>query len=283
MPRQNRVTPFGDLIATPARGAYMGNRGCLHDDDGAIVRWAQGTSWIICKTVFGDRRRQLMKPGSYTELFFLDEATALAAGHRPCWKCRRGALRHFRSAWRDGHGLDDRPSVEVVDAILDHHRRSGDQRWALYTRAADLPDGTFVDLDGNPHLVRDGMLLEWSPSGYLERRRPPLRPLPVLTPPPTVRALASGYQPQVDDSAGRAPLSIHRPDAASIRVASRHDVGFTPMADAFEVRPAERIYAGSEWALIRLGSIARNMDEKWSAFVDGNRLHLVRSWTGLDE
>src|SRR5206468_4262196 len=99
MPLQNRVTPFGDLITTEARGSLMGNRGRLHDTDRRIVRYAQGRRWIACLTSFRGRRRSVMSPGSYTELFFLDEAVAPAAGHRPCAECRHEDYVLFRAAW----------------------------------------------------------------------------------------------------------------------------------------------------------------------------------------
>jgi len=106
MPLRNRVTPFGDLVAVPDRGALMGNRGVLHDDERRIVRFSQGRRWIACLTDVKGRRRPLMTPGRYTELFFLDEATALAAGHRPCWECRRADALRFRDAWARAAGAD---------------------------------------------------------------------------------------------------------------------------------------------------------------------------------
>src|SRR4051794_26424644 len=99
MPRQNRVTPSGDIITTPERGTLMGNRGVLHDADARIVRRWQGKRWIACVLEFKGRWRPVMAPGRYTELFFLDEATALAAGHRPCAECRRRRFDEFRDTW----------------------------------------------------------------------------------------------------------------------------------------------------------------------------------------
>ena len=114
MPRQNRVTPFGDIIATPHRGTFMGNRGVLHDAGGRIKRAWQLKRWIVCVLVFKGRKRQVMTPGHYTELFFLDEATTLAAGHRPCAECRRDRFLAFGRAWRSARPKGkqgDRPTA----------------------------------------------------------------------------------------------------------------------------------------------------------------------------
>lgn len=203
MARQNRVTPYGTLIATAARGTLFGNRGCLHDDTGRITRWAVGRRWIACELSFkGRRRAPLLQPGRYTELFFLDEATALAAGHRPCVECRRADFVRFADAFAAGNRHDGRPSAARVDELLHPERPTANGAATHPAAASELPDGTIVDLDGAAHLVRGGALHPWSARGY---GRP--RPLPgashvrVLTPPSIVRAIAAGYAPRLHPSA----------------------------------------------------------------------------------
>ena len=176
MPLQNRVTPFGELIAAPARGLVYGNRGCLHDDAGRIRRRYVGKRWIACRLRFrGWHRSPLMQPGRFTELFFLDEATAFAAGHRPCALCRREDYMRFVEVWRTLH--PGRTNAEAIDARLHAERvnpATGRQR---HHRApfGDLPDGTFVLVDGAPYLVVGYGLLRWTPSGYGAREPRPAR------------------------------------------------------------------------------------------------------------
>src|SRR6187551_2117048 len=162
MPLQNRVTPLGGLVADPARGLVYGNRGCLHDADGRIVRSYNGKRWIACRLAFRDwHREQLMQPGRFTELFFLDEATAFAAGHRPCALCRRADYDRFTTLWAGLHGergadtIDERLHAERVDPATRGHRLHA-------ADLDDLPDGAFV-LDGSPKLVLGRELLTWSP------------------------------------------------------------------------------------------------------------------------
>src|SRR3954467_9091433 len=154
MARPNRVTPLGELVATPARGLVYGNRGCLHDDAGRIRRRYNGKRWIACRLRFKDwHRSPLLQPGRFTELFFLDEATAFAAGHRPCALCRREDYNRFL-ALAGARGADE----------LD--LRLHEERTAARGRPADLPDGAFVLHEGQPRLVLGDTLLEWQPSGY---------------------------------------------------------------------------------------------------------------------
>ena len=168
--RQNRVTPNGDLIAVPDRGMFWGNRGCLHDREGNIVRYSRGQAWAICVLDFKGRRRQLTQPGRLTELFFLDEATALAAGHRPCGECRAADLRAFKAAWAVAHPGDE-PTAPAIDAHLHTDRLGAQGLHRTYEERLDvLPDGTFVTLDGQAWLVRGGELWAWSPGGYGARR-----------------------------------------------------------------------------------------------------------------
>jgi len=152
MPRQNRVDPFGNLIADPARGTLFGNRGVLHAADGTIVRHHALRRWIYCRLEFKGRKRQLLQPGRYTELFFLDEATALAAGHRPCAECMRGRFNEFRAAWSAGP-----VAATDLDAALHAERLTTDGKQATWrSPLGDLPDGAMVAIDGTPHLIRAG-------------------------------------------------------------------------------------------------------------------------------
>jgi hypothetical protein len=205
-PLQNRVTPFGDLVATPARGTLMGNRGRLHDSGRRIVRRvAPGyRAWVTCQLAFRGRHRVVMSPNRYTELFFLDEATALAAGHRPCGECRRADFRRFKATWlaanRDrGLGLDVR--VDAIDRELHRDRLGPDGQPRTYLATlGSLPDGVFVALPdvAEPLLVWRGSLASWSPAGYGACRGwPPDRRATVLTPRSTAAAIGAGYAPGV--------------------------------------------------------------------------------------
>jgi hypothetical protein len=212
MPRQNRVTPSGGIVATPERGTFMGNRGVLHDAEGRIRRAWQLRRWIVCVLKFKGRKRQVMTPGHYTELFFLDEATALAAGHRPCAECRHARFLDFCNAWGTAHpgdGRSARVTAPMIDERLHAERTASDRPERSFVAALDgLPDGVFVTVEGwgdDAFLVRGESLLAWSPGGYRERRpRPKGEEGTVLTPPSTVRAIRAGYVPEVHASAGRA-------------------------------------------------------------------------------
>jgi len=207
MPFQNRVDPYGQLHAVCARGAWLGNRGLIHDERQRIVRPWRVRRWLICTLRFKDRRRAVFTPGLYTELFFLDEATALAAGHRPCAECQRERYHAFRAHWiatqpRLAPGA--RVRVDDVDAVLHAERLADDGTKRRYVAAfGSLPSGTMIDLDGRPHLVHGGRAWPWSFTGYAA----PLPPMPdgtdvhVLTPPSTLRVLRAGFVPQVHDSA----------------------------------------------------------------------------------
>jgi len=177
MPFQNRVTPLGELIATPERGLVYGNRGRLHDERGVIRRQWQLKRWISCRLEFRGRYRAggPMAPNRYTGLFFLDDATALAAGHRPCAECRNADYRSFLA-------LTGASRADELDELL-HAERGRLHQEELDT----LPDGAFVVLDGEPWLVAGAELLHWAPGGYSGR-------LEVITPPTSVRVLASGWR-----------------------------------------------------------------------------------------
>jgi hypothetical protein len=197
MPLQNRVDPFGNLFAAPARGLLMGNRGGrLHRDDRSIGtrRWAS-RQWICCRLAFNDRRRTVWGDG-YTELFFLDEVTALAAGHRPCFECRRREAQTFAECWQRGSCLHERPNAAAMDRVL-HEQRLAGRRKALHCRPIDeIPDGAVVAIDGAAFAVRGEMLLRWTPVGYGSVvPRPSGQLMDVLTPSAILAALKAGYRP----------------------------------------------------------------------------------------
>jgi hypothetical protein len=195
------VTPFGELIATPARGTLMGNRGCLHDAQQRIRRPFAVKRWIICVLQFKGRHRRVMMPGQYTELFFLDEATALAAGHRPCAECQRERYVLFREHWAGpGRAL---PSADALDEVLHAERVSaGRGKRTYHERLSRLPSGAMVADDaGRAYLVREDVLLPWTPGGYGPAEpRPRDGEMAVLTPRSSVRALTRGY-----------PVAVHPP------------------------------------------------------------------------
>ena len=195
MPRQNRVTPLGDVIAHSARGLVFGNRGCLHDEQGVLRRRHAGRLWIACRLSFKGRRRDLMQPGRYTELFFLDEATALAAGHRPCAECRRDDYNRLVASWPGD--LTGRSRAAAINNQLHAERLTEDGRQRHHDGVwDDLPDGAFVVRDGAPWLVRGETLLRWTPSGYSALlSRPAGTGARVVTPPSLVEVLRRGWQP----------------------------------------------------------------------------------------
>lgn len=202
MPRQNRVTPFGEIVATPARGTFMGNRGVLHNAAGVIVRPYQVQRWIICQLSFKGRQRVVMTRGRYTELFFLDEATALAAGHRPCAECRRAAYAGFRDAWVAAQPAIDKsitPKVDEIDRILHQERITSTGKKVTYMASlADLPNGVFVLMRERPCLLWQDALFPWSPQGYGQPLpKEEALVIPVLTSRSTVGAIQQGYVPQV--------------------------------------------------------------------------------------
>ncbi len=200
MPLQNRVTPFGEIVALPGRGLMMGNRGVLHGDHRRIVRASQVKRWIACEIEFRGRYRTVMTPRSYTELFFLDEAAAFSAGHRPCAECRNADYRRFRDLWQSLHGTP--AGADNMDARLHEERLDGRAKRTYRKDAAHLPDGTYVAIDNTPWLVWERELLEWSDSGYLRREpRPAHREVDVLTPPSIVAIFSKGYRPRVHPTA----------------------------------------------------------------------------------
>ncbi len=194
MPLQNRVTPLGELVAEPGRGLVYGNRGCLHDESGHIRRPYDGKRWIACRLEFrGWLRQPLLQPGRFTELFFLDEATAFAAGHRPCALCRREDYLRFVSLWRGLHRSPAR--ADEIDARLHRERLDGRERRLHGAPMASLPDGAFVLLDDVSRLVLGGRLLAWSSGGYVRALpRPRGGRAQVITPPSLVAVLREGWE-----------------------------------------------------------------------------------------
>lgn len=213
MPRQNRVLPTGEIVAIAERGTLMGNRGVLHDEAGLIVRPWQTRRWIACRTEFRGRWRPIMAPRRWTELFFLDEATALAAGHRPCAHCRHADYQRFKAAWLAAHDVPG-ARAETIDRAL-HADRIGEGRGKRthLAQLAALPDGAIVELEGAPWLVLGDRLARWSPAGYGERRARPARArVAVLTPRGIVAALQAGFEPGLHPSA---PHSLRAASASA--------------------------------------------------------------------
>ena len=204
MPLQNRVDPWGRLHSVEARGAWMGNRGVLHDESRKVVAQWRSKAWILCRLQFKDRHRNVFTPGRYSELFFLDEATAYAAGHRPCAECNRERFNAFKRVWLAGNaalGLPPDPKAGEIDRVLHTERISRNYE----ARLQGLPDGVMVEHEGAAFLVRGNALLPWSFAGYgapLSRRSDDIS-VRVLTPRSMVRAIAHGFAPQIDPSADR--------------------------------------------------------------------------------
>jgi hypothetical protein len=199
MPLQNRVTPFSELIADPARGLLYGNRGCLHDETGRIRRRYATRRWIACQIEFrGWQRGPKLRPGLFTELFFLDEVTAFAAGHRPCALCRRADYVRLGEIWRELH--PGQVGADAIDLQLHGERIAPETRGQRHhrDRLDELPDGAFVVRAGEPWLVLGSHLLRWTPAGYAERRsRPAREEAIVVTPPSLVAVLRTGWKPSV--------------------------------------------------------------------------------------
>lgn len=205
MPLQNRVTPFGEIVAVDARGLFTGNRGIIHDPATRSLlkrRWTT-KAWITCTCEYKGNRRAVMAQRSWTELFFLDEATALAAGHRPCFLCRRSAAEAFRRAWSVGNRVDPPPAAEMDVVLhgerLDHGRK---RLHALTMPLEELPDGAVVASGTSAYLLMNGLPYLWALTGY--HRVAATGPVDgVLTPPSTLAALAAGYRPVLHPSAER--------------------------------------------------------------------------------
>lgn len=198
MPLCNRVTPFGEILALSGRGTLTGNRGILIDDTRRIVRRWQTKRWIACRLSYKGIRRKVMQPHAWTELFFLDEAAALAAGHRPCAECRRDDYRRFRDLW-DRH-VSSPSSADAMDAVLHRQRVDGRTKRTYRDDVSSLPDGAFVAFDGAAWLVRGSHLYAWSDAGYTACRPRFRGEADVLTPRAIVTILRAGYEPAVHAS-----------------------------------------------------------------------------------
>lgn len=201
-PRRNRVTPAAGIVATPLRGAWTGNRGCLHRGYEIVRPWAS-RHWLVCALEFKGWHQTQWQPNRLTWLFFHDEAVAFAAGHRPCALCRRASYHDYRDA---GSGSGPKLGFDDLDRQLHRERlqpksrgrRLHDEEWSR------LPDGTFVLDDGQPAVVSGRDLVRWDVAGYGQRRRRPLRgTAQLLTPPTTLRVLQAGYPVQIDEAARR--------------------------------------------------------------------------------
>jgi hypothetical protein len=194
MPLPNRVSPFGNLFATPARGLLMGNRGGrLHDARRKLAsrRWVS-KQWICCKLEFNDRYRKVWGEG-YSELFFLDEVTALAAGHRPCFECRRRDAENFAALFSN---KKRRATAAAMDAVLHGERLAGKDKRRHRRSIDELPDGAMIAIEGDAFAVRDQRLLRWTPTGYAEAQpRSRGGQVDLLTPPSVLAVLSRGYAP----------------------------------------------------------------------------------------
>jgi hypothetical protein len=202
VPERNRVTPTGDVVATPLRGAWTGNRGVLHEGR-EIVRFHAGDLWITCALEFRGRHRELWIPNRWTPLFFHDEAVAFAAGHRPCGECRHAEYQAYKAAWAEGLGGRPPDAREMNRRLHAERIHRGTHRRRLHEVPwPGLPDGSFVQGEAAPELVLGDELVAWTPAGYgARRRRPRHGTAPALTPPATQAVLRAGYAVQIDDGA----------------------------------------------------------------------------------
>jgi hypothetical protein len=203
MPLQNRVTPQGDIVAVSDRGLFTGNRGIIHDPATKTLlkkRWSS-PAWLTCVCEFRGRRRKVMGGRSWTELFFLDEATAFAAGHRPCFYCRRDDANRFRAAWEEGNGVTAVLAPDI-DAVLHRERldRGKKRLHRLPLPLEKLPDGVMVQAGAESYLIVRGKALQWSFAGY-RKASSSMADAMLLTPPSTVRAFTAGYRPLLHPSA----------------------------------------------------------------------------------
>jgi hypothetical protein len=206
-PLQNRVDPFGQLIRTKARGAWMGNRGLIHNEQQQIIRPYRLKAWITCVLDFKGRHREVMTPNLYTELFFLDEATAFSAGHRPCAECRRADFNRFKAAWVQGNPLymyHMKTPIGEIDEVLQQERINLKGGKSTHReKLGDLPEGTFIKYDGKPYMIwQQKRVLNWTPFGYtdiLELARS--IEVDVLTPKSIVNTFRSGYLPRIHETA----------------------------------------------------------------------------------
>jgi hypothetical protein len=199
---QNRVDPLGRIIKTSARGSWMGNRGVIHNEYQEITRAFKHKAWITCALEFKGRKRTVMTADRWTELFFLDEATAFAAGHRPCFECRREDATRFKSCWIQGnpeHNFSMSTSINKIDAIIHKERITDEKKKVMHQRPPSaIPEGTFILLNEDPYLFSKGRLHRWTPFGYeTSIAMPEASILTILTPDSIVNAFCAGYTPQI--------------------------------------------------------------------------------------
>jgi hypothetical protein len=205
VPLQNRVTPYGEIVSTPERGTLFGNRGGRFHDPSSrslLKRRFISRRWICCELAFKGRHRAVFGQG-YTELFFLDEATALSAGHRPCFECRRADALRFRDAFARGNSLAALPLADEMDARLHAERLAPRPRVVDWRQ---LPDGAMIGDGRDAWLITHGLALSWSAAGYRARLSPIRRKaaeLRLLTPPSIVAALRVGFTPRLHETATR--------------------------------------------------------------------------------
>lgn len=205
MPLQNRVDPWGNLNAVESRGAFLGNKGVLHNENKKIIATHKIKGWVTCLLEFKDRHREVMTPKRYTELFFLDEATAFSAGHRPCAECRRTRYNEFKEKWLLAN-VDllkgKKPNAPNIDTII-HQERISKKQKVTYTSALNsLPDGTMIEINSKAYLIWESKLFEWSYSGYIESELhySMKDKVIVLTPKSYVKTFSKGFLPTVHKS-----------------------------------------------------------------------------------
>jgi hypothetical protein len=199
---QNRVDPFGRIIKTSARGALMGNRGVIHNEHREITHAFKHKAWISCVLEFKERHRTVMTANRWTELFFLDEATAFAAGHRPCFECRKADAKKFKSCWIEGnseYNFTMTTSIKKIDEVLHRERIDAYKNKVMHQRlSTEIPEGTFVLVDDDAYVFTQGRLHKWTPFGYEDvRAMPGDLVLAALTPNSIVNAFRAGYMPEI--------------------------------------------------------------------------------------
>jgi hypothetical protein len=206
MPLQNRVDPWGRLHAVSSKGSLLGNRGILHNANREIIAPWKHKAWVTCALTFGNRRREIFSKGSYSELFFLDEATALAAGHRPCAECRRDRFNEFKSAWLTGNSealTGKKQSITEIDRIMHAERAvAGGGKRTYQAELGTLPSGVIVCIDDHAYLLWGQQLLLWSFDGYHASTIEAVsaQMATVLTPRSVVNAITKGFEPRVHGS-----------------------------------------------------------------------------------
>jgi hypothetical protein len=199
---KNRVDPFGQFISTTARGLWMGNRGVIHNADKEITHTFRHKAWITCVLQFKGRSRTVMTPGRWTELFFLDEATAFAAGHRPCFECRREDAKRFKYYWIQGnprYKFEMSTSITQIDDVIHRERIDSDKKKIKHQcLSSAIPTGAFVSMNDQSYVFAKQTLHRWTPFGYEETiAMPEDSDLTILTPKSIVNAFRAGYVPQV--------------------------------------------------------------------------------------